>query len=176
MKNHKMRLAATIVAVACAAVPTAALAGGKGTEHDKLGRFTGGGKTVGTDGNGKAVKVTHGTSLRCRTDDAPQRLEVNWSGGGKFHLEDLVYSSCRDNPNFSEGQPKAGFDTYVGHGYGRDGQYAEWVFTDHGEPGRADTFEIHIVDADGNAILDVNDDLSLGGNHQAHRATGSAAR
>lgn len=176
MNATRTKVVALAMTAMCAAIPAAAIAGGKGDEHDKLGRFTGGGNTVGLNGAGSTVKVTHGLSLRCRTDDRPQRLEVNWSGGGKFHLEDLIYSSCRDGAGFSEGNPKAGFDTYVGHGFGRDGTYAEWKFTDHGEPGREDTIEITVWDADDNKILVVDDDLSRGGNHQAHRATGSAAK
>ena len=164
-------------ALACLAVPTAAMAGGK--DHSKgTGRMTGGGKAMGTAG-GAAVKVTHGFQLRCKTTAVPQRLQVNWSGGGNFHLTELTFSSCTDNPLLEPENPSAPFDTYVGRGFGRDGSYAEWKFTDDGEPGRTDGFKITVW-ATGNTsaapILVVNDDLSLGGNHQAHRVTGQLAR
>ena len=50
-------------------------------------------------------------------------------------------------------------------------------FTDAGEPGRNDTATIRIVDARGTTVLHiVNQRASGGGNHQAHRVTGRAAR
>ena len=105
--------------------------------------MTGGGNSTRGTFRGEQVKVTHGFTLRCRTDDHPQRLEVNWSGGNKFHLVDLTFSRCTDTA-LDEENPKAGFDTYEGRGYGRDGAYAEWTFTDAGEPGRNDGFKISI--------------------------------
>jgi hypothetical protein len=174
---RKLGVAATLV---CLAVPTAALAGGK--DHTKgKGRMTGGGKAMGVSG-GTAVKVTHGFQLRCKRTADPQRLQVNWSGGNKFHLEDLTFTRCTLNPALEQENPEAPFNTYEGKGFGRDGSYAEWTFTDDGEPGRTDGFQITIwasgEDAERGAdpILEVDDDLSLGGNHQAHRVTGSLAR
>jgi hypothetical protein len=172
-------VAGTAAAVLCVGLPGGALAGGKPHEKTcKNGRMTGGGNSVNGVFHGQQVKVTHGFTLRCTTDDKPQRLEVNWSGGNKFHLVDLISSECRDTA-LDEENPEAGFDTYRGSGYGRDGAYAEWKFTDAGEPGRQDGFKISIWSdgtPDGPADLVVNDTLATGGNHQAHRVTGRAAR
>ena len=168
------RKVGVLAALACLAVPTAALAGGK---HGKNGRMTGGGKAMGVS-NGAPVKVTHGFQLRCRVEKVPHRLQVNWSGGGKFHLEELTFADCIETALDQE-NPEAPFDTYVGKGYGRNGSYAEWTFTDDGEPGRTDGFRITVWASDDTSqdpILEVDDDLSLGGNHQAHRVTGSLAR
>ena len=177
------RKAGMIAAAACMAVPGVALAGGEPPPPPKDdcpvgGRMTGGGNSTRGVYQGEQVKVTHGFTLRCRTDDNPQRLQVNWSGGNKFHLEELTFSRCTDTA-LDEENPEAGFDTYEGRGYGRDGAYAEWKFTDAGEPGRNDGFKISIWSdgtKDGPADLVVNDTLRTGGNHQAHRVTGRAAR
>ena len=171
------RKVGVLAALACLAVPAAAAAGGK--DHSKAnGRMTGGGKAMDITGT---KKVTHGFQLRCRTANVPQRLQVNWSGGGKFHLDELTFSSCLET-SLDQENPSAPFDTYIGRGTGRDGSYAEWTFTDDGEPGRTDGFKITIWESEDAAedgedpILEVDDDLSLGGNHQAHRVTGSLAR
>jgi hypothetical protein len=182
MRTSWARTTSIIAALACVAAPSAALAGGKHEDHkgkkEAGGRMTGGGNSVNGVYRGETVKVTHGFTLRCRTDDKPQRLQVNWSGGNKFHLVDLTFSQCFDTA-LDEEQPRAGFDTYVGKGFGRDGAYAEWKFTDAGEPGRNDGFQIRIWEdgtPNGPADLVVNDTLETGGNHQAHRLTGRAAR
>ena len=173
------RRVGVLATLACLMVPTAAMAGGK--DHTKAtGRMTGGGKAMGQTSSG-AVRVTHGFQLRCRTASVPQRLQVNWSGGGKFHLDELTFSSCLET-SLDQENPSAPFDTYIGRGTARDGSYAEWTFTDDGEPGRTDGFKITVWSSEAAArtnaapILVVNDDLSLGGNHQAHRVTGSLAR
>ena len=172
MSSSIMRKVGTVAALAALAIPSAALAGGK--LDKKNGRMTGGGKAMGTSGS-RTVAVTHGFTLRCRTSAKPQRLQVNWSGGNKFHLVDLETSSCAITGD--EEKPEAGFDTYYGSGFGRDGAFAQWTFTDYGEPGREDRFVIVIdQDNDGDAELVVDSDLRLGGNHQAHRATGQLAR
>jgi hypothetical protein len=182
MRTSWVKKTGLVAALICVAVPAAAVAGGKDDDHGAAkaanGRMTGGGNSVKGTFRGATVKVTHGFTLRCRTDDKPQRLEVNWSGGNRFHLDDLTWSFCYDTA-LDEEQPKAGFDTYEGKGFGTDGSYAIWKFTDAGEPGRNDGFKISIWSdgtPDGPADLVVNDTLGTGGNHQAHRLTGKAAR
>ena len=171
------RKVGVLAALACLAVPPAAAWPAASTT--KHGRMTGGGKAMGV-ADGKAVKVTHGFQLRCRTTSVPQRLQVNWSGGGKFHLDELTFASCIET-SLDQENPSAPFDTYSAR-VGRDGSYAEWTFTDDGEPGRTDGFKITVWESEDAAedgedpILEVDDDLSLGGNHQAHRVTGSLAR
>ena len=75
-----------------------------------------------------------------------------------------------NTPNLGESPPVAGFDTYVGSGTGRyngvSGATATWTFSDAGEPGRNDTFQITILDDMGNPVLTVSGTLK--GNHQAH--------
>lgn len=111
------------------------------------GRMTGGGTIpVGkTTLGGK-----HGFELHCDPADLPNRLEVNWGKGNKFHLESLTSALCSNDPSLDEEQPVAGFDTYKGAGTGRlngvSGATAKWVFTDDGEPGTADYAKISISD------------------------------
>lgn len=128
-------------------------------------RMTGGGK-IGTTG------VTHGFVLHCALSRTPNNLEVNWGSGNKFHLASLASASCTEGTPPNEGQPVAGFNTYVGSGTGSfngaPGATANWTFTDHGEPGTGkDTAEIHIKDNTNTSVLDVTGTLS-GGNQQAH--------
>lgn len=132
-----------------------------------LRRMTGGGKF--TDG---ATTVTHGFSLRCDKASTPQRLQVNWGNGNKFHLDSLSSATCSDAPDVSPGAPAAGFDTYVGAGSGRyngaTGATARWTFTDAGEPGSSDRASIEIKDANGAVVLIVQGSTLFKGNHQAH--------
>ncbi len=131
-------------------------------------RMTGGGSI--SDGG---LKVRHGFTLHCDATlpGVPQRLQVNWGKGNKFHLTELTAAACTDAPGISEGNPIAGFDTYRGSGTGRyngvDGATAEWTLTDAGEPGVADTFSIRITDVGATVVLDRSGTLSSG-NHQAH--------
>ena len=48
------------------------------------------------------------------------------------------------------------------------GALGEWIFTDHGEPGSADTAKIKITDVGGNVVLDISGSLNMG-NQQAHK-------
>ncbi len=132
------------------------------------GRMTGGG----TIPAGKeTLEGKHGFELHCDVADLPNRLEVNWGKGNKFHLESLTTAVCSNNPLLDEEQPVAGFDTYKGTGTGRlngvSGATAEWEFTDDGEPGVDDHARIKIT-------LGVNTYTFFGsltnGNHQAHPA------
>jgi hypothetical protein len=144
------------------------------------GRMTGGGGCT-TDSNGDQVHVTHGFILHCDATKKPNNLEVNWTidgqmGSFRFHLDTLQTAICTNDPNLDEEQPVAGFDTYDGTGEGRytDNQNnqcdasAEWTFTDNGEPGGEDSFEITIT-CEGQTVPVLDILCPLGGNHQAHR-------
>jgi hypothetical protein len=138
------------------------------------GRMTGGG-SVFTD---SGMRVTHGFELRCDQTQKPNNLEVNWHPGGtassRFHMDELTFAQCHDDPSFEPIPPKAPFDTYRGAGNGRyngqPGASAEWTFTDQGEPGTSDRIvTMTIRDAGGNVVLVVNDKQLTKGNHQAHK-------
>ena len=128
--------------------------------------MTGGG-VVGT-GNKKVTTggaTSHGFELHCRAADLPNSLEINWAKNN-FHLQQLVSATC-SNDGMSPQPPPAGFDVHEGTGSGVCNGLAataKWRFTDHGEPGRNDTAEIHIT---GSCTLDVSGNLTSGDN-QAH--------
>lgn len=147
------------------AVPATRTATPRNNRH----RMTGGGHI---EDGGKTRDTSHGFQLRCDATDHRQSLEVNWEGGNKWHLEDLTSATCIDDPALNECPPCAGFDTYIGTGVGRyngdSGATAEWTFTDDGEPGTNDHFDMVIRDSGGNIVLDVSGFLD-GGNHQAHK-------
>ncbi len=132
-----------------------------------LRRMTGGGKF--SDGT---TTATHGFTLRCDKAAAPQRLEVNWGNGNKFHLDSLTAASCSDSPDVNPGAPAAGFDTYVGAGSGsyngNAGATAKWTFIDAGEPGSNDRASIEIKDVNGAVVLIIQNSTLFKGNHQAH--------
>lgn len=132
-------------------------------------RMTGGGHI---EDGGANRDVSHGFQLRCDATDHRQSLEVNWEGGNKWHLENLTSATCLNDPDLNECPPCAGFDTYIGSGLGRyngvSGARADWTFTDDGEPGTHDHFDIVIMDVNGNVVLAVSGFLD-GGNHQAHK-------
>ena len=134
-----------------------------------LGWMTSGGSILASAG-----RVTHGFTLHCHPSDQPNNLQVNWAGNS-FHLEELELAVCTDDPSINETPPNADFDTYFGRGTGRyngvSGATAVWVFTDDGQPGRADFMAIVITDAGGNTVLDEAGNLA-GGNHQAHGPQG----
>jgi hypothetical protein len=131
--------------------------------------MTGGGSIL----PGNPQRVTHGFTLHCDRTVRPNRLQVNW-GGNNWHLEKgtLIYATCSNDPAIAPEPPTAGFDTYRGAGFGRyngvSGAKAEWVFTDAGEPGTADTMRITITDVHGNVVLDVGPLPLTKGNQQAH--------
>jgi len=120
------------------------------------------------------VKVTHGFALHCDANDEPNNLEVNWqdeTGSHRFHLDTLSNAICRPDSSGIEGQPVAGFNTYIGSGMGSydgaSGTTALWIFTDQGEPGKGnDTLVISIM-AGSETVLSI-DCILEGGNHQAH--------
>lgn len=127
----------------------------------------------------EGVRVTHGFVLNCDTTRGPNNLEINW-GGNRFHLTTLIDASC----SFT-GDPKpptAGFNTYKGYGEGYYsgegsnsglGVYAEWAFTDNGEPGKYDIATIKIYSNDNATILlEVVEGNLNNGNQQAHGSDG----
>jgi len=130
------------------------------------GRMTGGGR-VDAD-----FLLTHGFTLHCDPDDSPNRLEINWDKGNRFHLETVSDINCFDDPGSNAGKPTAPFDTLELAGFGQyNGQPGAFVWvqlTDYGEPGKNDWATIVIYDADGNLLLDVTGNLNSG-NHQAHK-------
>ncbi len=128
------------------------------------GRMTGGG-TIGD------TTAKHGFELHCNVADLPNRLEVNWGKGNKFHLEALTKALCSDDPSIDPTPPFAGFDTYKGEGLGRyngvSGYTAKWTFTDAGEPGVNDYATISIVDPLNVPVATFTGNLEHG-NQQAH--------
>jgi hypothetical protein len=186
MTYGKVALLAGVAALAF--TPSAAFAGGKQQPPSKCskqnkkkcpkvkeGRMT---------GHGHFISAEHGKvqwefrNAVCNANRFPD-LKVEWAGN-KFRQ--TSYSSpltCVDTP-FSEGQPRAGFDTIIGQGAGTlNGQPATitFRFSDLGEPGRNDLGTVTIMDADGDVVLQfTNQRAGAGGNHQAHRLTGRDAR
>lgn len=140
----------------------------------RRGRMTGGG-SVFTD---SGMRVTHGFELHCDWNRKPNNLEINehpgGTAGGRYHLEKLEYAECYDDPSINPFPPAAPFDTYYGRGTGRyngqPGYYAEWIFTDAGEPGTEDKIRyLTIKDANGYTVLYVTEKKLTFGNHQAHK-------
>ena len=137
-------------------------------EPEDTGRMTGGG-TIPADEANKTLEGKHGFELHCEVSNIPNRLEVNWGKGNKFHLESLTSALCTDDPNIEPNPPTAGFDTYRGAGTGRlngvSGATAKWVFQDAGEPGKNDKTFLTIS----NGVDTYTFTGSLqSGNHQAH--------
>lgn len=136
---------------------------GLALEFEDFRRMTGGGSVFTSDG----MRVTHGFELHCDAS-LPNNLQVNWPGN-RFHLTQLNSAFCSDAVAISEGQPVAGFDTFVGSGVGRlnglDGATIQFTLTDAGEPGKGvDVAEFSI---NGGGALLVSGSLK-NGNHQAH--------
>ncbi|MEX2356303.1 MAG: ice-binding family protein [Thermaerobacterales bacterium] len=134
------------------------------------GRMTGGGSVFTAEG----MRVTHGFTLQCDAADGPNNLQINWGqgrNGYRFHLGELDFAACSDDPAIDPAPPAAGFDTYRGTGTGRlnnqPGAAIQWTFTDAGQPSVNDMAAIRIWDAGGNLVLDVSGMLR-NGNHQAH--------
>jgi hypothetical protein len=116
------------------------------------GRMTGAGSIfTGTQVQGDyfvppGTQLTHGFELYCDTANGPNRLEVNVhqpnGDGGTFHMDQLVYSFCWDDPGINVDHPSAPFNSMYGQGIGayngNAGYCADWEFTDAGEPGTND--------------------------------------
>lgn len=142
------------------------------------GRLTGGGSILCLQNGGR---VTHGFELHCGTGSNPEgsnppepnNLEINWAGGNNFHLTDLAVADC-SGPEAST--PPAPFSIMDGVGTGTLNQLpASIVFrlTDVAEPGAGADFGSFVIVQGGNIVLNCQGVLEQGGNHQAHRATGS---
>jgi hypothetical protein len=136
------------------------------------GRMTGGGSVFTIDD----VRVTRGFEIHCDLRE-PNNIEVNWSGGKKFHLTELTSAVCIDSPAV-QAPPNAPFDTFIGTGVGKYGNETgariEFVFVDAGEPGTSDTAHIKVYDASNVLVLDVPGSPALAGfldkgNIQAHK-------
>jgi hypothetical protein len=118
--------------------------------------------------------LTHGFELHCDPESGPNNLEINWNGN-QFHLEQLTKATCTDDGSVnepppsidtSENGPGPTTDVYNGEGFGRYngvcGAFAQWVFDDNGEPGKADHIvALQIRDADGGVVLAWNTALGL---------------
>jgi hypothetical protein len=128
-------------------------------------RMTGGGTVMGEETNFK-----HGFQLDCETI-AGGHFQMNWGKGNKFHMEKVLASICLDDPAISEGQPEAGFNTYIGVGTGKyngeSGYTIYMTLVDSGEPGVSDNAKVEIRDADDNVMYISSGNL-MNGNHQAH--------
>jgi hypothetical protein len=156
------------------------------------GRMTGGG-SIFTDENDlwapTGTRLTHGFELHCDPLDQPNNLEVEVhlpnGEGGRFHLDELTFAWCWDDPDIDPKPPNAPFDSYFGTGTGRyngvPGYCADWEFTDAGEPGTNDrirSMRIWKPQDVGNCsheeeflfsiYLEPGHTLTYG-NHQAHR-------
>jgi hypothetical protein len=141
-------------------------------EQPEFEYFVGGGKILIEAGDKPKdnVYLTHGFELHCDALSGPNNLEVNWAGDNRFHLEELEKADCNDDGSVNEPPPSRDnrengpgptTDVYQGEGWGRYngscGAFAEWVFDDNGEPGKADHIvALQIHDADGNLVLDLN--------------------
>ena len=136
------------------------------TPPECCGRMTGGGSVFTAGG----TRVTHGFELRCC--GRPNRLQVNWGPGHRFHLLSVTSIACSDDPAIRPHPRPADIDTVTLTGTGRydgaAGATIELRFTDAGEPGRQDTATMTIRDAGGQVVLNVSNTLTFG-NHQAHR-------
>jgi hypothetical protein len=132
--------------------------------------MTGGGSIFDVTGSDVVYtgRTTHGFELHCDTRN-PNNLQSNW-GGNRFRLQDLQAALCFDDPTISN-PPDASFDTFNGVGVGKYNGIpdfcANWLFTDTGEPGVADTAWIAITNCRGTTILVVSGPL-VRGNHRAY--------
>jgi hypothetical protein len=134
------------------------------------GRFTGGGKQLMINIPRGTLHVTRGFTLHCDLL-LSNNLEVNWSGGNKFHMTEHLSAICLDDPSFDPFPPAAPVDTLIGVGTGRyngdDGYTITWRMEDHGEPGSEDQMSI-LITGPGGTVLDVPLQKLEGGNIQAH--------
>jgi hypothetical protein len=133
-----------------------------------IGRFTGGGKDVGADG----VTITKGFEVDCDLKQPSNNLEINWTGGNHFHMENFYSAVCtlQGNPN----PPKAPVNTIVGMGTGRydgvEGYTVVFELQDNGEPGTNDktSFLIYETANPSNVVLNLPLSVITSGNIQAH--------
>ena len=122
-------------------------------------------------------RVTHGFELHCgatfnATPPRPNTLEINFSGGDNFHLTNLITANCY-TPGTTT--PNAPFSIFEGTGEGTFNQQPatiRFTLTDVAEPGAGLDRAIFKIVQGGTVKLECDNFLE-GGNHQAHRATGS---
>lgn len=138
-----------------------------------LGRMTGGGTVRLQEIGGETVRITHGFTLHCDIE-LSNNLEINWDGN-QWHLEkeSLENVSCTDEPEIAPEPPAAPFDTFrasaIGRYNGVPGFEIAFTLQDAGEPGgRGDKAGMTIVAPNGDVVLDVPFDFTVGGNLQAH--------
>lgn len=99
-------------------------------------RITGGGWRVTSSDNGD-VRASNGLTLHCDIT-LSNNLQVNWSGGQKWHINKVVDAAfCEDDPFFTPEPPRSPADTYIGLDVGKlnnvDGSVACFILEDHGE-------------------------------------------
>ena len=182
----KVGIFVLMVSLALTAYTTSPAFAGRNTCGE--GWMTGGGSIFATT-NGAEIeyfgqgdtngRVTHGFVVHCTPRNSDNLEIVDHSTGLNFHLLNLTFTSCDDDPEIVPNPPDAGFDTFYGEGVGRckrDDLGKQWqtciinfTFTDGGERGGCirDTAEILIQDIDGTILLNINGDVDCG-NHQAH--------
>jgi hypothetical protein len=116
------------------------------------GRMTGAGNFfMGTQAQGDyfappGTRLTHSFEVHCNVADGPNSLEVNVhqpnGDGGLFHMDQLLYAFCWDDPAITSKPSSAPFNSIYGQGIGsyngNAGYCADWAFTDQGEPGTND--------------------------------------
>ncbi len=111
-------------------------------------------------------------SFKTRCDlRKPNNLQVNWPDGNKFHMLELIYTICTNDPKINHKPPAATFDTRTGEGTGRfngaEGATINFILVDQGEPGKSDTGWIQIFDKHEQEVLNVEGSMKYG-NLQAH--------
>jgi hypothetical protein len=132
------------------------------------GRFTGGGK----DAIAGGVTITKGFEVDCDLHQPSNNLEINWTGGNHFHMENFYSAVCtlQGNPR----PPKAPVNTIVGMGTGRydglEGYTVVFELQDNGEPGTNDktSFLIYETANPANVVLNLPLSIITSGNIQAH--------
>jgi hypothetical protein len=134
-------------------------------------RWTGGGTIDWAATIPEGAHVTHGFEFHCDLRK-PNRLEVNWTGGNRWHMMELLSADCLMNPELPPPDPPvAPVNEVFAVGEGRynnhRGYIAEFHFTDVGEPGVNDFASITITAPDGTIVLQAEGHLEVG-NHQAH--------
>jgi len=165
--HHVVRLL-LMAAISALTFTVAAQPGGNGKNDCWM---TGGGSIF--NANGQVIeytgRTTHGFVVHCDPRNS-DNLQINWEGN-RFHMTDLAFAFCTDDPALTPESPDAQFDTFEGVGTGRfnnqSGYNIMFTFTDDGQPGVGDFADILITAPDGEAVLDVQGYLTFG-NHQAH--------
>ena len=116
------------------------------------------------------ARVTLGFDIQCDLRE-PNNLQVNWPDGNKFHLVELIYAICTDDPKLNQKTPAVPFDTFTGEGTGRfncvEGATINFIIVDQGEPAKSDTGWIQIFDKHEQEVLNVEGSMKYG-NLQVH--------